>query len=89
MNSQKILTSIQTATLLLSAPLFATPGFLHADTIGNPVPSSERRYIADGGAPVPPYPKPPVATNSDIVIADGGAPVPPYPKPPMAVSSNS
>jgi hypothetical protein len=73
MNSQKILRSIQAATLVFSVPLFAAPNFLRF------VATSSNIVIADGGAPVPPYPKPPVASNTNIVIADGGAPVPPYP----------
>jgi hypothetical protein len=76
MKSQKVLGSIQAATLLLS-PLFATSGFRRVGTIGKAFATNEHRYIADGGAPVPPYP--PQMTNSTIVIADGGAPVPPYP----------
>ena len=43
--------------------------------------------LVDGGAPVPPYPQPPVANSSKIFIADGGAPVPPYPQPPVNNSS--
>jgi hypothetical protein len=34
--------------------------------------------VADGGAPVPPYPP---VSFSKTLVADGGAPVPPYPKP--------
>jgi hypothetical protein len=34
--------------------------------------------VADGGAPVPPYPP---KSHFRALIADGGAPVPPYPKP--------
>jgi hypothetical protein len=44
--------------------------------------TSNHPWVADGGAPVPPYPKPPAAPNlASTVVADGGAPVPPYPHP--------
>ena len=47
--------------------------------------ASAQPLVADGGAPVPPYPKPPAAANArSTVIADGGAPVPPYPQPPVS-----
>ena len=43
---------------------------------------STQPWVADGGAPVPPYPKPPASANlKSTVVADGGAPVPPYPPP--------
>ncbi len=88
MNSQKILGSIQVATLSFAVSLVGNASFLHVDKIGRLVPTNQYGYIADGGAPVPPYPKPPVATNSNLVIADGGAPVPPYPQPPVAANSS-
>jgi len=47
--------------------------------------SSTKTWVADGGAPVPPYPtRPPKssANSRSILVADGGAPVPPYPPPP-------
>lgn len=31
-------------------------------------------YMADGGAPAPPFPN-----NSAVMLADGGAPAPPFP----------
>jgi len=90
MNSQKICRSIQVATLSFAIPLFATASFLHFEKIVRLVPTNKYRYIADGGAPVPPYPpKPPVAAKSNQMIADGGAPVPPYPKPPAATTTRT
>ena len=42
---------------------------------GAPPPIPPKALVADGGAPVPPYPPNP----SSALTADGGAPVPPYP----------
>jgi hypothetical protein len=49
-------------------------------------------YVADGGAPAPPFPNnssmmladggapaPPFPNNSAVILADGGAPAPPFP----------
>ena len=49
--------------------------------------SSTKTWVADGGAPVPPYPPPPPKRNGSAnsqrtLVADGGAPVPPYPPKP-------
>jgi hypothetical protein len=33
-------------------------------------------WVADGGAPMPPWPKPPLKPR---LLADGGAPMPPWP----------
>jgi hypothetical protein len=47
--------------------------------------TSTHPCVADGGAPVPPYPKPPATINlKSTVIADGGLPVSPYPQPPVS-----
>ncbi len=84
MNAQKACRSVAAVfgSILLVACLPATVGSKinahgarHVESIVSPV-------IADGGAPVPPYPKPPMFKDQTF-IADGGAPVPPYPKPPM------
>ena len=86
MNSRKVLGSIQTAALLLSVSLAVTSITLN---IATSIPTNEYRFMVDGGAPVPPYPQPPVNNSSKIFIADGGAPVPPYPQPPVANSSRT
>ena len=48
--------------------------------------TSTKTLIADGGAPVPPYPPSPKRNGSSnsqpTLLADGGAPVPPYPPKP-------
>ena len=38
--------------------------------------SSHLHLLADGGEPVPPWPK----TGPSFLLADGGEPVPPWPK---------
>jgi hypothetical protein len=50
--------------------------------------TSTKMWVAEGGAPVPPYPPPPkppkrsLSTNAQaVLVAEGGAPVPPYPPP--------
>lgn len=85
MNSQKTLASIA-VVVLLSIPLATIPR--SAGKSPNRALPNSGPYFADGGAPVPPYPKPPVAAESDVMFADGGAPVPPYPKPPVAAESD-
>jgi hypothetical protein len=82
MNSQKNLASVLVVSVFVSMPWVVT--LCNIGTNPTVILPNRGQYIADGGAPVPPYPKPPVAFNSDFVIADGGAPVPPYPKPPVA-----
>jgi hypothetical protein len=77
MNSQKTVASIAVVILLSSISLVAiSRSASRGPNAGLP---NVGPYFADGGAPVPPYPKPPATTK---LIADGGAPVPPYPKPP-------
>jgi len=53
--------------------------------------TSTETWVADGGAPVPPYTPPPPpkasANTRSPLVADGGAPVPPYPRKPSSPKS--
>ena len=54
--------------------------------------TSTETWVADGTAPVPPYPPQPKssANSRSTLVADGTAPVPPYPPPPKGnTSANS
>jgi hypothetical protein len=80
MNSRKVLSSIQAAFLMLSVSLSVASTSLN---IPESISTNDHRFTVDGGAPVPPYPQPPVIDRAKIFVADGGAPVPPYPQPPV------
>jgi hypothetical protein len=84
MNSQRSLRVIVNAALFLIVPAVIAASLIGGNT--RLVPKLNLLF-ADGGAPVPPYPKPPTMGDQGIVVADGGAPVPPYPKPPVAASN--
>jgi hypothetical protein len=79
MNSQRTVRVIVNAMLLSVFSTIIAPGLSGGTTRFVP---KQDLLLTDGGAPVPPYPKPPIMSDEGFVIADGGAPVPPYPKPP-------
>ncbi len=70
------------ASFVVLVPSTRSTGQMSQDQQSNGTPT--HTWVTDGGAPVPPYPKPPASVNlKSTVIADGGAPVPPYPLPPL------
>ena len=70
-----VLTSLLVA-IALSSPTAVLQGESNSPALQLEV----HPILAEGGAPVPPYPKLTMFKDQNIsVIADGGAPVPPYP----------
>jgi len=78
MYSQKVISLVLVvfASIVLVAPSVSATDQPRHD--GQSLPALVTPQVADGGAPVPPYPH---KLYSKALIADGGAPVPPYPKP--------
>jgi len=71
------------ASITLSAPSLSSTDQVRRDQQSNG--TSAQPWVADGGAPVPPYPQPPASDRPrSTMVADGGAPVPPYPQPPRS-----
>jgi hypothetical protein len=80
---RKVSTLVLVALFVLVVTSTRSMGQLSHDQQSNG--TSTHSWVADGGAPVRPYPKPPAAANArSTVVADGGAPVPPYPQPPVS-----
>lgn len=73
-----VVLAVFAAIVLVAPSASSTDQRQHHDQLGIAPGHSQ---LADGGAPVPPYPpKPPLVA----LTADGGAPVPPYPPNPSS-----
>ncbi len=71
------------ASIVLVAPSLTSTRHQRADH--QCTGTSSKTWVADGTAPVPPYPPRPQkssANSGSTLVADGTAPVPPYPPPP-------